>query len=116
MSTRFELRSDEHGRVAFCLFDDDGELLLQGLPCKGKIAAQTEVMHARKSVRVPERFVAHADDEGHHFFVLKDDDGSVLARSRQVASPNELPSLIGTISEAGAGAPIIDRTRRLARR
>ena len=50
MNTRFELLSDERGRVAFSLIDNDGEILLEGLPCQGKIAAQTEVMRTRKSV------------------------------------------------------------------
>ena len=109
MSTRFELVTDDHGRVSFSLVDSDGDVLLQGLPCRGKIAAQTEVMHTRDSLRGPDQLIPHEDESGNHFVVLKDDEGSVLGRSRHVAEA-ELRGLVDQICTAGPGAAIIDYT------
>ncbi|MCR9246241.1 MAG: hypothetical protein NXI31_14515 [bacterium] len=110
MTTRFQLFADDRGRVSYCLTDDSGEVLLQGLPCRGKIAAQTEVMHTR-NVLSNDHLVPHRDDDGRHFVVLKDDDGNVLGRSRHVASPNELGAIVREICTAGPGAAVIDQTR-----
>lgn len=112
MSTHFELLTDDRSRVSFYLYGDDGEVLLRGLPCRGKIDAQTEVMHTRQSLAESEHLVPHVDESGRHFVVLKDDDGTVLARSRHVATPDDLEALIGEVALAGAEAPIIDKTRR----
>lgn len=105
MTTRFEI-SASADRFCFRLLGDDGDVLLQGLPCEGKIAAQNEVLHARNAIRSPERLVAHVDEEGRHFMVLKDRDGTVLARSTRVASELERDRLQATI-RAAAAAPLV---------
>ena len=115
MNTRFELLSDERGRVAFSLIDNDGEILLEGLPCQGKIAAQTEVMRTRKSVAEAGSLVPHEGKDGMHFVVLKDPAGDVLARSRRVGTAAELAGLVDEIRAAAAAAPIIDHIRRPVR-
>lgn len=111
MSTRFELLTDDRGRIFYCLVDNDGEVLLQGLPCRGKIDAQTEVMHARELLS-SERLVPHEDKEGRHFVVLKDEEGTVLGRSRHVETERELGAMIDEICAAGPRAAVIDHTRR----
>lgn len=109
MSTRFNLVADDRGRISFCLVGDDDQVLLQGLPCRGKIDAQTEVMHTREVLRA-DHLVPHEDDGGNHFVVLKDDDGNVLARSPHVAAA-ALPTMVQKICDNGPSAAIIDRTR-----
>jgi hypothetical protein len=115
MTTRFELLCDEQGRISFCLVGDDG-VLLQGLPCRGKVAAQTEIMHTREFLRTPDHLVPHESQQGEHFVVVKNDDGDVLARSRRVGSAGELAELVEVIRNTGVDATIIDQTRHGARR
>ncbi|MCA8949133.1 MAG: hypothetical protein KDE27_06510 [Planctomycetes bacterium] len=111
MTTRFELVADDRGRISYCLVDNTGNVLLQGLPCRGKIDAQTEVLHTRKALD-SEHLVPHQDGEGMHFVVLKDDEGNVLGRSPHVASSHELGAMVNEICAAGPRAAMIDQTRR----
>ena len=111
MNARFELVSDDPGRFFFRLLDRTGRLLLTGLPCEGKIAAQSEVLHARNSIRAADRFVSHRADDGSHFVVLKDKDGSVLAKSATMATEAELTALIAQATALGGAAPLVDLTR-----
>lgn len=110
MNARFELVRDDRDRIGFRLLGRDGLVLLKGLPCDSKIAAQTEVLHARNSIRA-ERFVPHVGDDGSHFVVLKDKDGSVLARSPHVRDEGELAQIRAAIEQFGQDAPIVDQTR-----
>lgn len=115
MSTRFELLCDELGRVSFCLVGNDGKVLLQGLPCRGKIDAQAEIMHTRESLRSPDHLVPHRSQEGEHFVVLKDQEGAVLARSPRVRNENTLRAMVQSICTKGVDAMIVDQTRRRTR-
>lgn len=108
MTTRFEIVDSPPDRFCFRLVGDDGAMLLQGLPCDGKIAAQNEVLHARNSIKAPDRWVLH-DDAGRYFAVLKDRDGSVLGRTAPVASESARDGLVERIREA-ASAPLVTRT------
>lgn len=108
MTTRFEILDSPPDRFVFRLVGDDGSMLLQGLPCDGKIAAQNEVLHARNSIKTPERWVLH-EDQGRYFAVLKDRDGSVLGRTAPVASEAARDSLIELIRQA-ASAPLVTRS------
>jgi len=110
MSTRFNLLCDEQGRISFCLVDGEGDVLLQGLPCRGKVAAQTEIMRTRKSLRAPDQLIPHESQAGEHFVVVKNNDGDVIARSRRVGTPGELAQLVEVIRSTGADAVIVDQT------
>ena len=114
MSTRFELLCDELGRVSFSLVGNDGKVLLHGLPCRGKVAAQTEIMHTRHSLRSADHLVPHINQQGEHFVVLKNDAGGVLARSRRVKSADELTAMVEAIRQDGVDAMIIDQTKHVA--
>ncbi len=113
-SSRFELVQDGEGKFHFHLRSPDGNALLRSLGCDSKIMAQNEVIHARTSLRDAARMVPHHGDDGEHFVVLKDRDGSVLARSPQVHTVDELSSLADLIRTCGSTAPIVDLTRRRA--
>ena len=115
MNARFELIKDGTDRVRFRLLGTEGELLLAGLPCRGKIAAQNEVVHARRSITAGDHFVPHTDKNGKHFVVLKDDDGTVLGRSRVVAREDDLSMLIERIVEYAESANIVDHTQTRGR-
>jgi uncharacterized protein YegP (UPF0339 family) len=110
MNARYELVMDQQGRFRFRLLDREGRVLLNGLPCDGKIGAQSDVLHARNSIRAGDRLVSH-EAHGHHFVVLKDKDGSVLGRSPQVDSTEHLTALIEQLGELGTNAPLVDATR-----
>ena len=100
MNARFELICDDSDRVRFRLLDTDGHALLTGGPTNGKITAQNQVLHARSAIR-DDRFLPQSDN-GEHFVILQDKDGSDLAKSAKVKDESELPSLIAMIRECGA--------------
>jgi hypothetical protein len=110
MNARYELVTDPQGRFCFRLIDREGRVILSGLPSAGKIAAQSDILHARNSIRAGDRLVTH-EAGGKHFVVLKDKDGSVLGRSPQVDSPEGLTALVALLGELGAQAPLVDATR-----
>ena len=116
MTSHYELFCDEQGRISFRLLDDSGDLLLQGMPCRGKIDAQAEIMRARKALRSPTGLVPRTTMSGAHIAVLEREDGNTIGRSRRVATGTELDGLIQQIRAAGVDATIIDQTRRVARR
>ncbi|MFO1077023.1 MAG: hypothetical protein U1E73_04770 [Planctomycetota bacterium] len=102
--------------MAFCLVGGSGEVLMYGLPCAGKIAAQAEVMHVRSALAETERVVPHRNAAGRHFAVIKDKAGEVLGKTPEVDSEGELATIVRTICEVGARATIIDATKRVARK
>lgn len=112
MATRFELVQDPSSKFHFQLRAADGSVLLLGLPCDNKLAAQNELLHTRKSLRQQDRVVEHTADDHTQFVVIKDGDGSVLARSQHVASPAQLKALVETLCGAATGAPLIDLCKR----
>lgn len=111
MVTRFELNQDDAGRFGFVLRHQDGEVLLAGLMGDSKVMAQNDVLHARSAIREASRFVPHQGSDGSHFAVLKDKDGSVLARTRHFDSASTLQDAIASIA-ACVDAPLLDLTRR----
>ena len=92
-TTRFELVSD-HDHLTFNLRTAEGQVLLTGLD--------------------PSRLVAHEAPDGSHWFVLKDADGSVLARSPHVTTKAALDELCTRILAVAASAPIVDLIKRSA--
>jgi hypothetical protein len=111
MVARFEISQDTDGRFHFQLRASDGSVLLNSLPGDSKIMAQNEILHARNAVRDPERIVPHHAQDG-HFLVLKDRDGSVLARSPRVDSAAALDALAVQIRDAASAAGLVDTTKR----
>lgn len=109
MATRFEIVR-EHDEFCFLLRTDDGEVILRGLGSPSKVMTQNEILHLRKSLRDDSHMVPHEDESGRRFVVVKDDDGSVLARSAKVDSEDELLSLERRMIDA-ATAPMIDLAR-----
>lgn len=112
-TTRFELVSD-HDHLTFNLRTAEGQVLLTGLGAKSKIMVQNEVLHVRNSLRDPSHLVAHEAPDGSHWFVLKDADGSVLARSPHVTTKAALDELRLRILAVAASAPIVDLIKRTA--
>lgn len=112
-TNRFEL-TQEHDHVIFHLRTPEGKTLLTGLGSKSKIMVQNEIMHVRNSLRDPSHLVPHQATDGSHWFVLKDVDGSVLAKSPHVATAAELEDLRIRILAVAASAPIVDFTKRSA--
>jgi len=93
MEPRFELNSDEHGRYWFTLKGPDGNTLLMGLKCDGRIPVGIEVVNVRKAVRDMRNMVAHLADDG-AFVVLKSGSGEVLGRSPHV--PRSMLKVLAT--------------------
>ena len=114
MPARFELVSDSTGKFHFDLRAPDGGVLLSSLPCDSKIAVEDDLIRARNALRDASRIVAHHRADDRHFVVIKARDGSVLARSAQVASDSQLTELTDQICAAAANAPLADLTVRLA--
>ncbi len=111
MSAKFEIVQDDHGRFCFRLIDADETMLLTGLPNSGKIAVQGDVQRTRQSIRAADRFHPHTAHDGSLFAVLKDKNGSVLARSRVVAQQPELDGLLQRIGAIAGDAPLLDHAR-----
>lgn len=111
MSAKFELVQDDHGRYCFRLLDTDEQVLMTGLPNSGKIAVQSDVLRTRQSLRAADRFVVKTNGDGGHFAVLKDKNGGVLARSRQVADQQSLAALVDRIHAVAVDAPLLDHAR-----
>ncbi|MEO6593461.1 MAG: hypothetical protein ABIP94_01765 [Planctomycetota bacterium] len=114
MATRFELVLETGGKFHFLLRSPDGEVLLRSLAGDSKIMAQNELLHARNALRDDARLVPHEGEDGSRFLIVKDRDGSVLARSPKVNTAAELHALTEQIRHAGQGAPVIDLTKRRA--
>jgi uncharacterized protein YegP (UPF0339 family) len=116
MATRFEVTLEAPDHFCFVLRSATGEVLLTGLSGTSKIMVQNEIQHARKAVREPERIVPHEADDGAHFLVLKDQDGSVLAKSPRLDSASGLEALATSIRTSAENAPVLDLTKRSAAR
>jgi uncharacterized protein YegP (UPF0339 family) len=112
MSIRFELVQDSSSKFHFQLRAEDGSVMLLGLPCDNKLAAQNELQHTRSSLRDAARVVEHLANDQSRFVVVKDEDGSVLARSQHVPSASHLTTLVEAIRLAASGAPLVDLCKR----
>lgn len=110
MVTRFEI-VHEHDDFFFQLRTADGDVVLRSLGSPSKIMTQNEILHSRTAMRDDSHWVPHEAKDGSHFLVLKDKDGSVLARSSQTQSSAELDQLRELIIAAGT-APMIDMTKK----
>jgi hypothetical protein len=112
MAMRFEILHE--GDVFFFqLRTADGDVILRSLDSPSKIMTQSEILHLRSSLQEGSRLVPHTSTTGEHFIVVKDADGSVLAKSARVATEEELQALRERIVEA-AQAPIVDLSKRRA--
>ncbi|MFN3241733.1 MAG: hypothetical protein ACE37K_09500 [Planctomycetota bacterium] len=111
MANRFEVVLEHDDTFLFQLRTKDGDVVLRGLGSPSKIMTQNEILHLRNSLRDDARRVPHESADGEHFLVIKDRDGSVLAKSPRVASKEALEGLEQRILDA-CGAPIVDLTKR----
>lgn len=112
MATRFELVQDPLGKFHFQLCDDGGTLLLESLGGDSKIMTQNDLQHARQALTQADHVVGHVAADGTHFAVVKDDDGSVLARTPHVPSATRLDAMVAEVRNSALVAPLIDRCRR----
>jgi hypothetical protein len=112
-TTRFELILD-HDKVTFHLRTADGQVLLTGLGAKSKIMVQNEILHVRKALRDPSHLVPHEGRDGSHWIVVKDLDGSVLAKTPHVETAAAANDLIARILALAPAAPIVDLTKHHA--
>ena len=112
MVTRFELVLEQE-KYTFRLRANDGQVLLEGLASPSKIVMQNEILHVRTAVRDKNKLVPH-HDEDRHFVVVKDADGSVLARSPRCATERDLSKLMAHLLATRSWAPIVDLTKRPA--
>ncbi|MFT4515060.1 MAG: hypothetical protein ACI89X_002003 [Planctomycetota bacterium] len=110
MATRFELVLEHDDTFIFQLRSKDGDIVLRGLGNDSKIMTQNELLHLRKAVKDDSHLVPHVGDDGSHFLIIKDGDGSVLARSTNTKSKPELDAQTEFIVEA-IGSPMIDLTK-----
>jgi uncharacterized protein YegP (UPF0339 family) len=111
MPAQFEIRSDSPDQFHFELHADDGAVLLRGLVGNSKIMVQNEVLHLRRAAVAPELLVDHHPGAHEHFLVVKDVDGSVLARSPAVAATAQLQQLREQVAALAPHAPLVDRTK-----
>lgn len=110
MATRYEVLLEQGDTFYFQLRTDDGRVILKSLGSPSKIMTQNEILHLRNSLRDTSRLISH-DTDGEHFLVVKDRDGSVLAKSPRVDSSGALRELTQEIT-AAAAAPIVDLSKR----
>lgn len=111
MANRFELTVD-HDQIFFQLRAATGEVLLRSLGSNSKIMTQNEILHLRRALQSPQQLVNHQAADGSHFLVVKDKDGSVLAKSPHVDNLAHLRELTDKVLAIYAGAPIVDLTKR----
>ena len=111
MKERYEVVQDSNGKFYFHLRAADGAVLLSSLACDSKITAKNELLHLRNSLREADRVIEHEAGDHTRFVVVKDHDGTVLARSPHVDPATSFPVLLATIREA-AGAPMLDLSKR----
>ena len=110
MATRFELVLEHEDTFVFQLRTKDGDIVLRGLGSNSKIITQNELLHLRRAVKDASHLVPHVGADGAHFLIIKDGDGSVLARSSQTKSKPELDALTKFIVDS-IGASMIDLTK-----
>jgi hypothetical protein len=113
MAIRFELVT-EQDRVYFQLQKPTGPLLLKSLGSKSKIMTQNEIAHLRATLQEPSHLVPHEAADGTRFLVVKDKDGSVLAKSPHVPDASSMAALRQEILQAANTASIVDLTKRHA--
>lgn len=111
MVTRLEVVLEHDDTFFFQLRTVDGDVVLRSLGSPSKIMTQNEILHLRSAIRDDSHWIPHEADDGSHFFVLKDKDGSVLAKSSRTKTAEELEQLKQVIVAAG-GAPMIDLTKK----
>ncbi len=111
MVTRFELVLEHEDTFIFQLRTEDGDIVLRGLGSNSKIMTQNELLHLRRAAKDVARLVPHVGSDGSHFLIIKDDDGSVLARSSKTKSKPELDAMTEFILQA-TDSPMIDLTKR----
>ena len=107
MATRYEVVLGDDETFFFQLRTADGDVILRSLGSPSKIMTQNEILHLRNSLRDESRLVPHESADGSRFLVIKDSDGSVLARSAKVGSDDELESMAAQL-QAAASAPMVD--------
>ena len=111
MTTRFELVVD-HDQTFFQLRETAGGVLLRSLGSRGKITSQNEILHLRRALRDPAQLVPHKAPDGSCFVVVKDLDGTVLARSPQLPDQPALDRLITKVMATYDKASVVDCTKR----
>lgn len=110
-TTRFEIVPD-HDQLTFQLRTAEGQTLLTGLAESSKIMLQNEILHVRRALRDASHIVPHHGDDGSHWIVVKDLDGSVLAKSPHVPSTEALDEVIERVLAVAPTAPIVDLSKR----
>jgi len=110
MPAQFEIRSDSPDQFHFELHAEDGAVLLRGLVGNSKIMVQNEVLHLRRAAAAPDLLIDHHGAH-EHFLVVKDVDGSVLARSPAVAEAAQLQRLREQVAAVAPTAALVDRTK-----
>lgn len=111
MVTRIEVVLEHDDAFFFQIRTADGDVVLRSLGSPSKIMTQNEILHLRSAVRNDSHWIPHEADDGSHFFVLKDKDGSVLAKTSRAKSADELEQLKQIIVAAGS-APMLDLTKQ----
>jgi hypothetical protein len=111
-STRFEIVPDRD-QLTFHLRTAEGLTLLTGLGGSSKIMLQNEILHVRRALRDPTHLIRHQDADGSHWIVVKDLDGSVLAKSPHVPSAAALDEVVDRVLQVAATAPIVDLSKRV---
>ena len=111
MVTRLEIVLEHDDTFFFQLRTADGEVVLRSLGSPSKIMTQNEILHLRSAIRDDSHWIPHEGDDRSHFYVLKDKDGSVLAKSTHTKTLEELEKIKQIIVAAGS-APMIDLTKK----
>jgi hypothetical protein len=112
-TNRFEIVR-ERDQLTFHLRTVEGMTLLNGLAESSKIMLQNEILHLRRALREPSQVVRHQGSDGSHWIVVKDQDGSVLAKSPHVPSAAALDEVVERVLAVAPSAPIVDLSKRAA--
>jgi hypothetical protein len=111
MVTRFEVVLMHDDTFFFQLRTADGEVVLRSLGSPSKVMTQNELLHLRTAIKEDPQWIQHQTKDGASFFIIKDKDGSVLAKTIHTKTHAELNALKETALEARA-APMIDMCKK----
>ncbi len=108
MAASFITHLTARGRFYFVLESPGGEILLTSEPYNFKIACLKAIHTARSSSALLRNYDRGTATNGQHFFVLRDNEGEILARSEFFAAAGVMEEALATVRREAPKAELIE--------